>query len=106
MYITGHPGVTGVVKITGIGSGNFNIYADNVPIHTFTDHLVPGRIAEWASTLSAISTRAYVLRNTWVDIKKQHADHSDRYARQHLAELSADGRGFVARAHPRWTDGR
>ena len=68
IYVNGHQG-TGSIIINGIsGSGKFDIYAYLDAVDFFSDHLVPGRLTDWASTLSAISVGAHVLRDTWTDI--------------------------------------
>jgi minor extracellular serine protease Vpr len=67
IFINGHQG-TGTITLTGQGSGTFNIYSDPSAIDTFNDHLVAGNITDYASTLSAISTGAFVVRNSYTDI--------------------------------------
>jgi subtilisin family serine protease len=72
--ISGHRG-TGSVTIRGLqsGSGRFDLYGDVsgpnlTPIDSFLDHLVAGRLTDYASTRSAVVSGDYVVRTTWVDI--------------------------------------
>lgn len=67
--ITGHA-TTGHLTIqgTGAGTGKFDIYSDAVPVSTFTDHLVAGRLTEQSSTKTVLVVGAYVNRNAWTDL--------------------------------------
>jgi hypothetical protein len=67
--ILNHSGA-GQIWIDSVGStkGKFDIYGDFDAKLQFSDHLVSGRITDYASTRSAINTGAYVSRNSWIDI--------------------------------------
>src|SRR5262249_4330405 len=69
MRITGHSG-GGSVRIRGTqaGTGHFDLYSPGIPVITFNDHLVPGRLADYASTLSALVTGAHVMRTSYLDL--------------------------------------
>ncbi len=61
IVISGHSGQTGTIALRaqGTGTGKFDAYSDAAPVSIFTDHLVSGRITDYASTLSAIVTGAH-----------------------------------------------
>jgi hypothetical protein len=67
--LTGHA-KTGRIILQGFSAeiGQFDIYSDPDAVTSFTDHLVPGRLTDYASTKSAIVIGAYVSANTWIDI--------------------------------------
>lgn len=67
--VAGHK-TTGRVVLRGIGDegGRFDMYSDASGVTAFTDHLVPGRLSDYASTMSAIVIGAYVSANAWIDI--------------------------------------
>lgn len=65
IYIPGHD-TTGSIILEGLnaGTGYFDMYcADGIT--TFTDHLVEGRIQDYAATLSAISVGCHVSRDSY-----------------------------------------
>ncbi|MEO7145126.1 MAG: S8 family serine peptidase [Bryobacteraceae bacterium] len=67
--VDGHNGEAGAVTIRGIsGSGSFDLYSWWLGAISFTDHLVPGRLTDYASTRSAIVTGAHVNRASYTDI--------------------------------------
>jgi len=51
--------------------------SDITTLTSFADHLVPGRMTDWASTSSAIVIGAHVSTNTWVDIDDWKQIRSD-----------------------------
>jgi minor extracellular serine protease Vpr len=59
------------------GAGHFDMYSDLYwdsygdpqAVTTFADHVVHGRLTDYASTRSAIVIGAYVSSNTWTDIE-------------------------------------
>jgi len=74
IQILGHSG-GGSFRIRGLqaGTGSFDVYGDVLgpnltPIVSFQDHLVPGRLTDYASTLSAIVSGNSVIRTSWADI--------------------------------------
>lgn len=62
--VTGHSG-GGSIRIRGLhqGTGRFDVYGE-----VFEDHLVPGRLTDYASTQSAIVAGAHVNLTSYVDI--------------------------------------
>ena len=72
--VSGHA-TTGTVSIRAqtAGSGHFDLYGDVngpnlTPITAMTDHLVAGRLTDYATTASAIVAGNYVIRTQWTDI--------------------------------------
>jgi hypothetical protein len=67
--LTGHA-KTGRIILQGFTaeSGRFDMYSDPAAVTKFMNHLVPGRLTDYASTKSAIVIGAYVSANKWVDI--------------------------------------
>ncbi len=72
--VDGHA-TTGSFQIQGLasGTGHVDLYGDVTgpnltPILSMTDHLVPGRLTDYASTSSAIVVADHVIRNQWIDI--------------------------------------
>lgn len=66
--IIGHQ-TGGSVRIQGTpGSGSFNVYGDPNGIVQFTDHLVTGRLTDYAASKCAVNGACYVMRNNWTDI--------------------------------------
>jgi len=67
--ITGHQG-GGTILIQGQqpGAGHFNLYGDANGDMTFADHLVPGRLTDYAATQSAIVAGASVLLTDYTDV--------------------------------------
>jgi subtilisin family serine protease len=72
--IIGHAG-PGTIRISALGAGEgiFDAYGDLLgpnltSILRFTDHLVPGRLTDYASTSSAVVVANSVLRTSWTDI--------------------------------------
>ena len=65
--ITGHKG-GGSLRIRGLnpGTGRFDAYGDpSIAARlTFDDHLVPGRLTDYAASRSAIVAGAHVLQTT------------------------------------------
>ncbi len=71
---TGHA-TTGSFEITaqGNGAGHVDLYGDvlgpNItPIFSMTDHLVPGRLNDYATTPTAIISGDHIIRTSYVDI--------------------------------------
>lgn len=91
IFISGHA-ASGSISIQGVSSGGkFDMYADAGPVDSFSDHLVAGRLTDWASTKSAISVGAHVLRTTWVDIDGIMRDDSQEGSTGQLWFHSAGG---------------
>jgi subtilisin family serine protease len=74
MRITGHSG-GGSVRMRGTqpGTGRFDLYGDVsgpnlTSIVTFNDHLVPGRLTDYAATQSAVVAGNYVMRTSYRDL--------------------------------------
>jgi hypothetical protein len=68
--ITGHSG-GGSMRLRGTqpGRGYFDVYAPGIsPIVAFNDHLVPGRLTDYAATQSAVVAGVYVVRTSYVDL--------------------------------------
>lgn len=72
--INGHA-TTGTFRILGknAGTGRVDLYGDVTgpnltPVISMTDHLVPGRLNDYASTMSAIVVGDHVIRTSWTDI--------------------------------------
>jgi subtilisin family serine protease len=65
------PAGKGHITLIGLTTkaGYFDIYSDLSAVTTFDDHVVPGRLTDYASTKSAIVIGAYVSTNTWTDIE-------------------------------------
>jgi len=71
MRVTGHVGKGHIaLKSLTTGAGHFDMYSDYSypPVTSFADHVVDGRLTDFASTKSAIVIGAYVSTNTWIDI--------------------------------------
>lgn len=87
--ILGHSGA-GSIKVRGTqaGAGHFDLYGDVLgpnltSIVSFTDHIVPGRLTDYASSQSAIVAANYVDKTNWIDI--------DRVPRSIVTEGAVDG---------------
>ena len=72
--VDGHA-TTGSVRIRGTtgGTGHLDLYGDVTgpnltPVVSMTDHLVPGRLNDYASTTSAIVVGDHVIRTHWTDV--------------------------------------
>jgi subtilisin family serine protease len=71
--ITGHSG-GGSIRISALqGAGSFDVYGDVsgpnlTSIVSFADHVVPGRLTDYAATNSAIVVADYVVRTSYLDI--------------------------------------
>lgn len=68
--IIGHNG-GGSVRLRGTvpGPGHFDLYHGQLPnVVQFVDHLVPGRLTDYSSTLSAVVAGAHVVRTSYTDI--------------------------------------
>ncbi len=72
--VSGHA-TTGTVSIRAqtAGSGHFDLYGDVIgpnltPVTAMTDHLVAGRLTDYATTASVIVAGDYVVRTQWTDI--------------------------------------
>jgi subtilisin family serine protease len=89
--LTGHTTI-GRIILRGLttGVGQFDVYSDPNSITSFVDHLVPGRVTDYASTKSAITVGAYVSTNTWVDVDGQKREIPDEIPGQ-LWKGSAGG---------------
>jgi minor extracellular serine protease Vpr len=72
--VSGHMS-TGTVSIRAqtAGSGHFDLYGDVIgpnltPVTAMSDHLVAGRLTDYATTTSVIVAGDYVVRTQWTDI--------------------------------------
>ena len=72
--VSGHA-TTGSVSLraTAGGSGHVDLYGDVIgpnltPVTSMTDHLVPGRLEDYATTYSAIVSGNHVIRTQYTDI--------------------------------------
>lgn len=121
--VDGHA-TTGSVRIRATGSGtagHLDLYGDVIgpnltPITSMTDHLVPGRLNDYASTESAIVVADHVIRTEWIDIDgipRSILDEGDvgelwlkssggptRDGRLHGVDLSAPGQNLFASMGP------
>jgi subtilisin family serine protease len=121
--VDGHA-TTGSVSIraTGPGTvGHLDLYGDVTgpnltPVISMTDHLVPGRLNDYASTLSAIVVGDHVIRTEWIDIDgipRSILDEGDvgelwlkssggptRDGRLHGVDVSAPGQNLFASMGP------
>ncbi len=82
----------GHISLTGLAPepGRFDMYSDPGSVTTFADHIVPGRLTDYASTKSAIIVAAYVSTNKWTDIDgREQGDPHDLVG--HLWSHSAGG---------------
>jgi subtilisin family serine protease len=118
MGIDGHA-TTGTFVIRGqsVGTGHVDLYGDVTgpnltPIISMTDHLVPGRLNDYAATHSAIVAGDHVIRTQWVDIDGvpreilgegevgelwlKSSDGPTRDGRTHGVDLSAPGQNLFA----------
>lgn len=120
--IEGHA-TTGRLMIRGInaGQGTVDVYGDVTgpnltPVISMRDHLVPGRLNDYASTRSAIVAANHVIRTTYTDIDgiarriddeglvgelwlKSSAGPS-RDGRRHGVDVSAPGQNVFAPVGP------
>jgi minor extracellular serine protease Vpr len=97
LQLTGHA-TKGRILLQGLaaGAGRFDMYSDMEAITKFTDHLVPGRLTDLASTKSAIVVGAYVSANAWIDIddwRQIRADIPGQLWRGSAGGPTRDGRG-------------
>ncbi|MDY7093199.1 MAG: S8 family serine peptidase [Acidobacteriota bacterium] len=120
--VTGHA-TTGTFEIRGLnpGTGHVDLYGDVVgpnltPITSMTDHLVPGRLNDYATTQSAVVAGNHVIRTEWVDIDGiprsltgegdvgelwlKSSDGPTRDGRTHGVDLSAPGQNMFAPVGP------
>lgn len=118
MGVSGHA-TTGTVEIRGLnaGTGHLDLYGDVVgpnltPVTSMTDHLVSGRLNDYATTHSAIVAGDHVIRTDWVDIDGiprqildegavgelwlKSSDGPTRDGRTHGVDLSAPGQNLFA----------
>jgi hypothetical protein len=75
--IAGHTGGGSVlIRGTTPGAGHADFYGEDglANFFQFTDHLVPGRLADYAATQSAIVVGAHVLQTSYTDIDHQFRD--------------------------------
>lgn len=116
--VDGHA-TTGTVRILGqvAGTGHFDLYGDVIgpnltPITSMTDHLVPGRLNDYATTASAVVAGDHVIRTEWIDIDGvpreiagegdvgelwlKSSDGPTRDGRTHGVDLSAPGQNLFA----------
>lgn len=99
--IIGHSG-GGSVRIQGTtpGTGHFDLYHGQLPnVVRFDDHLVPGRLTDYASTLSATVAAAHVVRTNYVDIDGIPRSFSAEGDVGELWELSSAGPTRDGRTH-------
>jgi hypothetical protein len=72
MSIEGHSGEGGTLVVQAIGpgtAGTFDVYyPGGTNVLTFDDHLVPGRLTDYAASHSAIVVGAHVMRDSYTDI--------------------------------------
>jgi hypothetical protein len=99
MSLTGHAG-GGSIRIRGLnpGRGRFDFYAD-MRIVTFQDHLVPGRLTDYASTHSAVVAGAHVNLTSYVDIDGNIQDVGYEGATGELWTYSSCGPTRDGRSH-------
>lgn len=118
MGIDGHA-TTGSFRIRGqtAGTGRVDLYGDVTgpnltPILSMTDHLVSGRLNDYASTRSAIVVADHVIRTEWIDIDGipraisdegdvgelwlKSSDGPTRDGREYGVDLSAPGQNLFA----------
>lgn len=118
MGIDGHA-VTGTFKIRGLnaGTGSFDLYGDVIgpnltPVTSITDHLVAGRLNDYATTHSAVVAGDHVVRTAWTDIDGiprsitnegdvgelwlKSSDGPTRDGRAHGVDVSAPGQNLFA----------
>jgi subtilisin family serine protease len=92
----GHSGA-GSIRISALqGAGAFDVYGDVsgpnlTSILSFSDHLVPGHLTDYAATHSAIVVADYVVRTSYVDIDGISRDLSNEGAVGDLWYRSSDG---------------
>jgi len=95
IFINGHGPGTGQITFHALrpfSLGKYDIYADAGAVDTFpAGDLVAGRLSDWASTRSAISIGAHVLRTSWVDIDGIARDDSAEGASGDLWDHSSGG---------------
>jgi subtilisin family serine protease len=99
--ITGHSG-PGTVQIRGTtpGVGRFDFHQGQLPnVLRFDDHLVPGRLTDYASTLSAIVAAAHVVRTSYFDINGIFRSVGQQGATGQLWQFSAGGPTRDGRIH-------
>ena len=95
--IAGHQ-TDGELRIRGLkpGSGHLDVYGDILgpnfsPVNSFTSDLVPGRLADFATTLSASVVGSYVLRTNYVDIDDIPRTAGDEGSTNELWQHSSGG---------------
>jgi len=77
--VTGHSGTGSVtVQATQAGTGTVDVYGDSGGILTYTEFLTPGRLTDYASTLSALVAACYNVRTSWIDIDDQAESLTDQ----------------------------
>jgi hypothetical protein len=99
--ITGHIG-PGTVQVRGTtpGVGRFDLHHGQLPnVLQFDDHLVPGRLTDYASTLSAIVAAAHVVRTSYFDINGIFRSVGQQGATGQLWQFSAGGPTRDGRIH-------
>ncbi|RLB40136.1 MAG: hypothetical protein DRH30_08865, partial [Deltaproteobacteria bacterium] len=120
--IDGHS-TTGSFRIRGLssGTGHVDVYGDVIgfdltPVTSMTDHLVPGRLTDYAATRSAIVVADHNIRTQWTDIDgiPREVTHEGavgelwlkssggptRDGRSTGVDLSAPGQGLFASVGP------
>lgn len=120
--VDGHA-TTGSFRIQGLdpGTGSVDLYGDVTgpnltPILSMTDSLVPGRLNDYASTLSAVVVGNHVIRTEWIDIDGvpreildegnvgelwlKSSEGPTRDGRTHGVDLSAPGQNLFASVGP------
>jgi subtilisin family serine protease len=121
--VDGHA-TTGSVRIRATGpgtAGHLDLYGDVTgpnltPVISMTDHLVPGRLNDYAATETAIVVADHVIRTDWIDIDgipRSIPDEGDvgelwlkssggptRDGRVHGVDLSAPGQNLFASLGP------
>jgi hypothetical protein len=84
----------GQIEVLGVGPGvgHFDAYlVGGPPPISFTDHLVPGRLNDGATTLGAVVAGVYVARNAYIDINGNHWPNNSEGLAGELWHHSSDG---------------
>ena len=110
-----------IIRGTGSGTGTVDLYGDVTgpnltPIITMTDHLVPGRIQDYATTRSAIVVADHVMRTQYTDqdgiqrsitdeglvgeLWLKSSDGPTRDGRRHGVDVSAPGQNTFSPVGP------
>lgn len=89
-----HPEGDGQIEVRGLapGTGRVDAYiVGGPPPITFTDHLVPGRLSDPATTRGAVVAGVYVARNAYIDINGNFQPNNTQGLVGELWHHSSDG---------------